>query len=111
MLRAQVAAIGGAWTLQEGNKLLELRPASRDKGTAIIDFMTEPPFRGRFPVFVGDDLTDEFGFAAVSKLHGWPIKVGPGRTAAEYRFRDVAAVRQWLAGALASPAPPKLPIR
>ena len=110
-LRAQVAAVGGAWILQKGNKLLEIRPARRDKGTAIIDFMTEPPFRGRFPVFVGDDLTDEFGFAAVAKLRGCAIKVGPGHTAAQYRLRDVAAVRQWLAGALASPAPSKLPIR
>ncbi len=104
VLRAQVAAIGGAWTLQEGNKLLEIRPSDRDKGTAITDFMTEPPFRGRLPAFVGDDLTDEFGFTAVGELGGWPIKVGPGRTAAGYRLRDVAAVRGWLATVLTSPS-------
>jgi trehalose 6-phosphate phosphatase len=35
------------------------------KGTAIQEYMTEPPFRGRMPVFVGDDRSDENGFAAV----------------------------------------------
>ncbi len=104
VLRAQAAAIGDGWTLQEGNKLLEIRPAGRDKGTAILDFMSEPPFRGRLPVFVGDDRTDEFGFAAVTKQGGRAIKVGPGRTTAGYRLHDVAAVRRWLAAAVA-PAP------
>jgi trehalose 6-phosphate phosphatase len=102
-LRAQVATIGGAWTLQQGNKLLEIRPAARDKGTAIVDFMGESPFRGRAPAFIGDDLTDEFGFTAVNKLGGWSIKVGPGHTAAHYRLHDVAAVRRWLAAALTAP--------
>jgi trehalose 6-phosphate phosphatase len=105
VLRAQVASNGGAWTLQEGNKLLEIRPSDRDKGTAIADFMVEPPFRGRLPAFVGDDLTDEFGFDSVGKLGGWAIKVGPGRTAAGYRLRDVAAVHRWLATALTLPSP------
>jgi len=100
VLRAQVAGIGAEWTLQEGNKLVEIRPAARDKGTAIVDFMGEPPFRGRLPAFVGDDLTDEFGFTAVDKLSGWAIKVGPGHTAAHYRLHDVTAVRGWLAAAL-----------
>ncbi len=107
VLRALVASNGTAWALQEGNKLLEIRPSDRDKGTAIADFMAEPPFRGRRPAFVGDDLTDEFGFASVGKLGGWAIKVGPGRTAAGYRLRDVAAVRSWLTAALTLPSPSK----
>jgi trehalose 6-phosphate phosphatase len=76
--------------------LLEVRPEGRDKGTAIDDFMAEAPFAGRVPVFVGDDLTDEHGFAAVERLGGWTVKVGPGRTAARFRLADPAAVRQWL---------------
>lgn len=84
------------YTLQPGKMLLEVRPDSRDKGTAIDDFMAESPFAGRLPVFVGDDLTDEHGFATVERLGGWTIKVGAGRTAARFRLPDVAAVSRWL---------------
>ena len=84
------------YELQPGKMLLEVRPEGRDKGTAIHDFMGEHPFAGRLPVFVGDDLTDEHGFAAVEKLGGWSVKVGPGQTAARFRLPDTAAVRKWL---------------
>ena len=67
-----------------------------DKGAAILDYMAESPFMGRLPVFIGDDLTDEFGFAAVCRIGGWAVKVGPGPTHANYRLSGVMAVRQWL---------------
>jgi trehalose 6-phosphate phosphatase len=62
--------------------------------------MKEPPFRGRLPVFLGDDLTDEYGFATVTHMGGWSIKIGAGPTCASYRLPNVAAVRRWLAGPL-----------
>ena len=52
------------------------------------------------PVFVGDDRTDEYGFAAVARAGGWAVKVGRGPTRARYRLPDVAAVRRWLAAPL-----------
>ena len=58
--------------------------------------MREAPFRGRTPLFVGDDVTDEFGFAMVAKLGGITIKVGPGRTRADWRLPNVSAVLAWL---------------
>ncbi len=100
-LRAQIAESSlGGWRLQPGKGILEVKPEGRDKGTAILDYMREPPFRGRSPAFVGDDATDEYGFAAVAQLGGIAVKVGKGRTAARYRLRDVAAVRRWLRAAL-----------
>lgn len=102
-LRAQLAAGNGteaAWGLQPGKGLLEIKLSGRDKGTAILEYMGEPPFAPRVPVFVGDDLTDEYGFAAVTRAGGWAVKVGVGRTNARYRLPDVAAVRRWL-GAIA----------
>ncbi len=101
-LRAQIkdASMGGGWRLQPGKGILEVKPEGRDKGTAILDYMREPPFRGRTPAFIGDDATDEYGFAAVAQLGGLAVKVGKGRTTARYRLRDVAAVRRWLRAAL-----------
>ncbi|HEY3179216.1 MAG TPA: trehalose-phosphatase [Casimicrobiaceae bacterium] len=89
------------WRLQRGKGILELRPEGRDKGTAIVDYLGEQPFKGRMPVFLGDDVTDEFGFAAVMALGGQAVKVGPGPTGAAFRLPDVSAVRQWLAESLA----------
>ncbi|MEF8700590.1 MAG: trehalose-phosphatase [Candidatus Accumulibacter sp. UW26] len=89
--------------LQKGKRVLEIKPAGFDKGTVITEFMAEAPFCGRIPVFIGDDVTDECGFIPVNSVGGYSIKVGPGRTAARYRLHDVAAVRQWLTGALSIP--------
>jgi trehalose 6-phosphate phosphatase len=100
-LRVQIAeSPHRGWRLQPGKGILEVKPEGRDKGTAILDYMREPPFRGRSPAFVGDDATDEYGFAAVAQLGGIAVKVGKGRTTARYRLRDVAAVRRWLQAAL-----------
>lgn len=90
----------GSWVIQHGKAVAELRPHGRDKGTAILEYLQEPPFHGRIPVFVGDDLTDEYGFAAVASRGGWAAKVGRGPTVAAYRLRNVLAVRRWLAATL-----------
>jgi trehalose 6-phosphate phosphatase len=90
--------IGRNFEMQQGIKVIELKPSGRDKGMAIAEFLDEAPFKGRKPVFVGDDLTDEFGFAMVNRLGGCSIKVGPGETAAGWRIEHAAAVLVWLAG-------------
>ncbi len=101
IVRAHVAGAGeGSWRLQPGKAMVEIGPSGRDKGTAIQEYMSERPFRNRMPVFVGDDHSDEHGFAAIREMGGWGVKVGSGPTLAQYRLRDVAAVRRWLAAAL-----------
>ncbi len=88
--------LGGRYHLQEGKMVMEIRPIGMDKGRAIAAFMDEAPFRGRHPVFIGDDLTDEDGFAMINQLKGYSIKVGPGPTGARFRMPTPAAVASWL---------------
>lgn len=90
------AALGAEFELQEGKFVVEIKPSGRDKGTAIVEFMNEAPFAGRLPVFVGDDLTDEFGFKAVNDMGGHSVKVGAGDTVARWRLADTGAVLAWL---------------
>ena len=86
--------------LIHGKMVIEVKPKHADKGSAIRAFMSEPPFRGRVPVFLGDDVTDAAGFAAVNELQGLSIHVGESpETAAAFRLADVDQVRDWLADA------------
>lgn len=97
LMRSLAPRLGAQFCIQPGKRIVELKPAGKDKGVALVEFMAEEPFRGRTPVFVGDDLTDEYAFRAVNRLAGYSIKVGPGRTAASWRLANVRAVRSWLA--------------
>jgi trehalose 6-phosphate phosphatase len=99
--------LGPTHKIQDGKAVREILPATAGKGDAIRALMRVPPFAGRHPVFVGDDRTDEHGFAAVNQLGGLSIKIGPGDTAAQTRIASVealrAALRRWLSGDLALP--------
>ena len=100
---ALVAEIAGrtGLSVQPGKMVLELRPRGADKGDALRKMMTEPPFAGARPWFVGDDLTDEDAFAAAAELGGAGVLAGPPRdTAARWRLDGVAAVVAWLEGAV-----------
>jgi trehalose 6-phosphate phosphatase len=96
-LREAASRLGKDFEVLEGKMVVELKPSGRDKGMAIEEFMREAPFAGRTPVFVGDDMTDEYGFGVVNRLGGHAVKVGPGATTARYHLADAAAVRDWLA--------------
>ncbi|HEY3745069.1 MAG TPA: trehalose-phosphatase [Gemmatimonadaceae bacterium] len=95
-MRSVAAAMGEEYALQSGKRVVELKPSGKDKGDAVREFMHEAPFKGRTPVFVGDDVTDEHGFAVVNSLDGHSIKVGGGPTSAAWRLPNVRAVRSWL---------------
>jgi trehalose 6-phosphate phosphatase len=87
--------------LQLGDMVAELRTPGQDKGKAVSAFLREAPFNGAAPVFIGDDLTDEDGFAAAARLGGYGVLVGPERpTQATYRLNDFSAVLAWLGAAV-----------
>ena len=84
-----------------GKMVVELQPRFYGKNVAIAEFLAEPPFRGRIPVFLGDDTTDEDGFAEVNRMGGASIRIGsPAPTAAAYALPSVSAALEWLAGGL-----------
>lgn len=82
--------------VMDGDNIVEVHPAGMDKGRALADFLSAPPFKGRIPVYLGDDTTDEFALKSVSEQGGVAIKVGSKESVAEYRLADVADVHHWL---------------
>src|SRR6202790_344506 len=96
-VRASAAQLGSNYHIQGGNMMLEIKPRGFSKASAIKAFMQEPPFSGRKPVFVGDDLTDQDGFKTVEDQGGISIAVGD-RVRGQFHIGNAAAVRSWLEG-------------
>jgi trehalose 6-phosphate phosphatase len=97
---AQRIAADTGLTLQEGDMVEELRTPGPTKGDSVRAFMAHPPFLGATPVFLGDDATDEHGFAAVAAAGGYGVLVGPPReTHARFRLDGVEEVLRWLEAA------------
>lgn len=81
-----------------GKCVVELVRPGANKGGAVRAFMKVSPFAGAVPVFVGDDVTDEDGFAAALELGGHAILVGDrADTVANFRLETVDDVHEWLA--------------
>lgn len=83
--------------VKRGKKVAELVRPGADKSAAVHHFMATPPFVGAMPIFIGDDVTDEDGFAACDELGGFGIAVGD-RPSQQARFAlsGPAAVTQWI---------------
>lgn len=107
--RAQLPQLPGV-RLQPGNHVVEFVSDGHDKGRALVQLMQQPPFRGRRPLCVGDDLTDEHGFSAAAELGGAGILVGSRQPShARFALPDIGAVHHWLRAALAPPAHGRCP--
>jgi trehalose 6-phosphate phosphatase len=85
-----LVAILPSHALLAGNMVWEVRPRGIHKGNAVRVLMSRPPFQGRTPLFVGDDITDEDAIAAARALGGIGLKV-------EEAFGTPQGVRDWLA--------------
>jgi trehalose 6-phosphate phosphatase len=95
---ALLCAAAAQLRLIAGKMVVEFQPLHVNKGRAIAAFLGELPFLGRLPVFVGDDTTDEDGFAEIRRRGGIGVRVGPPReTSATHGLPSVAAVLDWLA--------------
>ena len=80
--------------LLQGLMLWEVRPLGADKGSAVAALMARPPFLGRLPLFIGDDVTDEDGMRVARGMGGAGLRVEPV-------FGSPTGVRAWLAQAAA----------
>jgi trehalose 6-phosphate phosphatase len=85
-----VAGSNGRFHVQAAKMAWEIRPSGIDKGTAVRVLMQEPPFAGRLPVFIGDDVTDEDGIQAAIALGGTGYRIPED-------FDEPESVRRWLA--------------
>lgn len=83
--------------IQDGDMVQELRTPGPTKADSVTAFMAEEPFRGALPIFLGDDATDEDGFASAQALGGLGVLVGaPRKTRARNRLDNVDAALAWL---------------
>lgn len=95
-LLAFAAALGALvsgnphFSLLDAHMAVEIRPSGADKGAALAALMAAPPFAGRVPLFIGDDVTDEDAIAAAARLGGEGARVAEA-------FGSPAGVRAWLA--------------
>jgi trehalose 6-phosphate phosphatase len=80
-----------------GKAVLELKFAGFNKGTAVRQLMTYPPFVGRAPIFVGDDHTDEDAFKVMPEFNGQAMSVGRKLSGIDKYFPCPNDVRLWLA--------------
>jgi len=87
-----------SWLLLSARQAFEVKHPGYDKGVAIRRFLEHAPFRGRCPMFLGDDLTDEDGFSAVLAAGGSVVRVGPDErpSLATARLQSPAVTREWL---------------
>ncbi len=90
-------AAGEGIGLLEGKGVVEVKPVGIDKGRALRTLLGTTPFRGRRPVFIGDDVTDEAAFAALGEFSGIGISVGRPMAGADHMLAGPGEVRTWLA--------------
>lgn len=96
-----VAAICEKWgcdavDILPGKSVIEIKPRGFDKGSGLCELMTHPPFKGRQPIFIGDDTTDDAAFAVLPHFHGIGFSVGGIVPGASFNFDGPKDVRRWL---------------
>ena len=83
-----------------GKCVCEIKHAGFTKATGVLELMNHAPFKGRRPIFIGDDVTDEAVFAIIPDLDGIAFSVGRRVKGVADHFDEPRDVREWLAGLL-----------
>jgi len=80
-----------------GKCVCEIKHSGFNKATGVVELMTHEPFKGRRPIFIGDDVTDESVFAMMPDFGGLSFSVGRRAKGVVGHFDDPGEVREWLA--------------
>ena len=83
--------------LMPGKCVYEIKHSGFNKATGVLELMAHEPFRGRRPIFIGDDVTDESVFALMPDLGGLAFSVGRRAKGVADHFDEPRDVREWLA--------------
>jgi trehalose 6-phosphate phosphatase len=92
-----VATLREDLRILHGKFVVEVKTRGFNKGTGIRQIMAHPPFAGRRPIFLGDDVTDEDALAVLPEFSGLGISVGRLLPGAAWQVGSPADVRAWLA--------------
>jgi trehalose 6-phosphate phosphatase len=80
-----------------GKSVCEIKHAGFNKASGVLELMKHEPFKGRRPLFIGDDVTDESVFAIMPDLNGFAFSVGRRAQGVTGHFDQPSDVRAWLA--------------
>ncbi|MFZ5732793.1 MAG: trehalose-phosphatase [Pseudomonadota bacterium] len=80
-----------------GKFVCEIKASGVSKAMGVRELMTNEPFVGRTPVFLGDDVTDESVFAIMPDMEGISLSVGRRVRGVQGHFDAPADVRGWIA--------------
>jgi trehalose 6-phosphate phosphatase len=79
-----------------GKYVCEIKHSGFTKASGVLELMTREPFKGRRPLFIGDDVTDETVFAIMPDFDGLSFSVGRRATGVSGHFDAPSDVRQFL---------------
>ncbi|MDA9505335.1 trehalose phosphatase [Bradyrhizobium sp. CCBAU 11386] len=80
-----------------GKFVCEIKHSGFTKATGVRELMQHEPFRGRRPLFIGDDVTDETVFAIMPDMNGLAFSVGRRTMGVNGHFDAPSDVRAFLA--------------
>jgi trehalose 6-phosphate phosphatase len=92
--------------LLPGKSVLEIKHAGFTKASGVRELMDRAPFKGRRPLFIGDDITDESVFDIMPEFGGFAFSVGRRARAVSGHFDTPADVRAFLTQLLRGNLPP-----
>jgi trehalose 6-phosphate phosphatase len=79
-----------------GKCVCEIKHSGFTKATGVHELMTHEPFKGRRPLFIGDDVTDESVFAIMPDFDGLAFSVGRRAKGVAGHFDAPSDVREFL---------------